>query len=429
MSLRDTKALGHIDLESTEFHIRSSMHGLGGKILEELLNSDNGGHQGQKIICDNDSEAEFKEYRNKKLQTVLGNVSVKRAYYYDSASKTGHCPKDKDLDVLGTSFSPGLRRIMSRVGAYRPFGLGHDDIKEMAGISVTSKEIERTACQLGEDVDEFYKKKEGPDNVIPFPPAATMYICVDGTGVPVVKSEAVGRKGKHEDGEAKTREAKLGCVFTQTSVDKDGYPVRDEASTSYVGAIENAEDFGNRIYKESTMRGVEKSKRTCVIGDGALWIWNLAELHFYGAIQIVDLYHAREHCWKIGKEILGADKKKMMLWVKNRIKELDQGEVEKLIAALEKLSPTTETEKESVQKKVNYFDKNKERMRYKKFRQQGLFVGSGVIEAGCRAVIGQRLKQSGMHWTVKHANNIIALRCCMSSNRWDDFWESRTSSA
>jgi hypothetical protein len=429
MSLRDTKALGHIDFESTEFHIRSSMHGLGGKILEELLNSDNGGHQGQKIICDNNCEAEFKEYRNKKLQTVLGNVSVKRAYYYDSTSKTGHCPKDTDLDILGTSFSPGLRRIMSRVGAYRPFALGHDDIKEMAGISVTSKEIERTACQLGEDADEFYKKKECPDNVIPFPPTATMYICVDGTGVPVVKTETIGRKGKHENGEAKTREAKLGCVFTQTSVDKDGYPVRNETSTSYVGAIENAEDFGNRIYKESTMRGVEKSKRTCVIGDGALWIWNLAELHFYNAIQIVDLYHAREHCWKIGKEILGADKKKMILWVKNRINELDQGKIERLIAALEKLSPTTETEKESVQKKINYFDKNKERMRYKKFRQQGLFVGSGVIEAGCRAVVGQRLKQSGMHWTVKHANNIIALRCCMVSNRWEDFWENRASSA
>jgi len=428
MSLRDADAFGHLDLEATEFTIRSSMHSLGGKVLEELLNSDNGGHQGRTIICDNGRKAEFKEYRDKKIRTVLGDISVKRAYYYDKESKTGHCPKDNDLDIQGTSFSPGLRRIMSRVGAYRPFALGHEDIKEMAGISVTSKEIERIACQSGEEVDEFYEKKE-TGSVIPFPPATTMYVCVDGTGVPVVKSETVGRQGKHENGEAKTREAKLGCMFTQASVDKDGYPVRDEASTSYVGAIESSEDFGNRIYKESRRRGVENAPRTCVIGDGALWIWNLAELHFYDAIQIVDLYHAREHCWKIGKEILGADKEKMGLWVKARIKELDQGKIEKLIAALEKLSPVTEAGKERVQKKINYFDKNKERMRYKKFRDLGLFVGSGVIEAGCRAVIGQRLKQSGMHWTVNHANNIIALRCCMFSNRWEDFWENRAKAA
>ena len=425
MSLRDTVALGHIDFESIEFYIRSSMHSLGGKILEELLNSDNGGYQGiNLLICD--SEAEFKEYRDKKVQTVLGSVSVKRAYYYDKENKAGYCPKDHDLDILGTSFSPGLRRIMSRVGAYRPFALGHDDIKEMAGISVTSKEIERIACQSGEDVDEFYTK-ELPDNVIPFPSAATMYICMDGTGVPVVKSETIGRKGKYEGGAAKTREAKLGCVFTQTGFDEDGYPVRDEASTSYVGAIETSEEFGNRIYKESRRRGVEKTKKLCVIGDGAPWIWNLADLHFHGATQIVDLFHAREHCWKIGKEIFSTDKEKMTLWVKDRIKELDQGEIDKLITALERLSPSTAVEKESVKKKINYFDKNKERMRYKKFRVHGLFVGSGVIEAGCRAVIGQRLKQSGMHWTVNHANNIIALRCCMLSHHWEDFWESRAS--
>lgn len=77
--------------------------------------------------------------------------------------------------------------------------------------------------------------------------------------------------------------------------------------------------------------------------------------------------------------------------------------------------------------KINYFEKNKERMRYKAFRNQGLFIGSGVVEAGCRTVIGQRLKQSGMHWTVPGANNIIALRCCILSNGWEDFWEYRAS--
>ncbi len=424
MSFRDKASLGHFDLESTELHIRSSMQGIGSIMLEEILNADNGGYRGRAV-----GNAEFKEYRHKKLQTVLGYVSVSRAYYYNKKSKVGYCPKDHDLDIKGTSFSPGLRRIMARVGAYRPFGLGHDDIKDIAGLSVTSKEIERISCQLGKNVDEFYEKEstELPDNIIPFPSTATMYICIDGTGVPVVKSETIGRKGKHEDGNAKTREAKLGCIFTQTSFDEDGYPIRDEASTSYVGSIETSEEFGNRIYRESRMRGIEKAKKVCVIGDGAPWIWNLADLQFYSAIQIIDIYHAREHCWSIGKEIFGTGKEKMGSWVKERIEELDQGKIEELITAMTELTPVTESGKEAVRKKINYFKKNKERMRYKKFRSQGLFIGSGVIEAGCRAVIGQRLKQSGMHWTVKNANSIIALRCCILSNRWEDFWENRAS--
>ena len=161
-----------------------------------------------------------------------------------------------------------------------------------------------------------------------------------------------------------------------------------------------------------------------MIGDGAPWIWNLADVQFSGATQIIDIFHAREHCWGIGKEIF-TDKEKMRSWVNARVKELDSGKIEELIAALKKLSPTTAAMEDFVKREMDYFEKNKDRMRYNEFRKQGMFIGSGVVEAGCRAVIGQRLKQSGMHWTVKHANNIIALRCCMMSSRWEDFWENR----
>ena len=82
-------------------------------------------------------------------------------------------------------------------------------------------------------------------------------------------------------------------------------------------------------------------------------------------------------------------------------------------------------DKELCEREIGYFEKNKERMRYADFKKRGLFVGSGVMEAGCRTVVGQRLKQSGMHWTVNGANSIIALRCNLLSNRWEDFWEYR----
>jgi hypothetical protein len=303
-------------------------------------------------------------------------------------------------------------------------------MKEMAGIHVTAKEIERMSHALGQQVGEFFRDEADmvlSEKVIPIQTVPLMYVSMDGTGVPVVKAETKDRQGKGEDGQAKTREAKLGCIFTQTTVDKEGRPVRDEGSTTYVGAIETAEEFGERLYAEARRRGLDRAQKVCVLGDGAVWIWNLAEEHFHGATQIVDLYHAREHYWNVAKAIFGDDVKKIALWTEQRRKELDNGEVEQVMQAIKRLSASHGRAQEICQREISYFEKNKKRMRYDEFRRQGLFVGSGVLEAGCRTVIGQRLKQSGMHWSVKGANSIIALRCCLLSNRWENFWEYRAS--
>jgi hypothetical protein len=100
-----------------------------------------------------------------------------------------------------------------------------------------------------------------------------------------------------------------------------------------------------------------------------------------------------------------------------------------LIESLKSLSPQSDEVQDEIRKAIAYFETNAERMRYQLFRRQGLFIGSGVVEAGCKTVIGQRLKQSGMRWTVQGANRIIALRCCQLSGRWDDFWELRATAA
>lgn len=408
--------------------IRSSMHSIGSIMLEEMINADGGGYKGRIIPCDKGHESKFMGYRDKELLTVLGEVKVRRAYYYDRQCNVGHCPKDNALDIEGSSFSPGVRRIMGRVGAHRPFGLGHEDIKEIAGFSVTAKEIERISNKLGQQAERFLKEQaetSSPENAILIKSVPKMYVCMDGTGVPMVKADVTGRQGKGETGQAKTREAKLGCIFTQTTVDKEGHPVRDEGSTSYTGAIETAEEFGKRIYSEAGRRGIDKAEMVCVIGDGAPWIWNIADEHLYGATQIIDLYHAREHYWNVARIVFGNNKKKLAHWTKQRRKELNKGKVGQVINAIKRVSPSTEVAKEICDKEISYFEKNKERMRYDVFKRKGLFVGSGVLEAGCRTVIGQRLKQSGMHWSVKGANNIISLRCCILSNRWEDFWEYR----
>jgi hypothetical protein len=340
-TLRDRERQDHVDLEVLEFHIRSSIHSVGSMLLERLINSDGGDYRGRTLRCEKGQMFESKEYRGKELLTVLGPVIVQRAYYYDRDRGEEYCPKDVVLDIAETSFSPGLRRIIARVGAYRPFGLGHADIKEMAGIEVDPKAIERVSHRLGKEVEGFYQKEGNPfllGNIVLLGLVGTMYICMDGTGVPVVKPEAASRKGKGEQGQAKTREAKLGCVFTQTTVDEKAYPKRDEGSTSYVGAIEKTEVFGNRIYAEVLRRGLERAQRVCVIGDAAPWVWNIAEEHFYGAIQIIDLFYARQHYWNVARAAFGSHQEKLNQWTERRRKGLYEGKVEGVIKAIQRLA-------------------------------------------------------------------------------------------
>ena len=217
------------------------------------------------------------------------------------------------------------------------------------------------------------------------------------------------------------------CLWsTQAAWDKEGYAIRDPDSTTYTGAVETAEEFGKRICREAWNRGWNRAAKKVVMGDGAEWIWNQADLHFPGAIQIVDLYHAREHLWDLARKLYPNDPANQKAWMKVHQKRLlDQGKIEKLVVALRSTESANPDVSEKLRTEADYFERNAERMRYPKFRRQHLFVGSGVIEAGCRTVVGSRLKQSGMFWTVRGANSIIALRCCHLNGRFEDYWEGR----
>jgi len=257
------------------------------------------------------------------------------------------------------------------------------------------------------------------------PSIPVLYIQFDGTGVPVVKKETVGRPGKAEGQPAHTREAKLGCVFTQTTWDQDGYAIRDPDSTTYVGAIETAEEFGKRIYLEAWKRGWSRAEKRVVMGDGAEWIWNLADQYFPGATQIVDLYHARQHLWDLARKLHPHDERDQRRWMMVHQDLLDNCKIKKLVASLRSTqTPSTELA-EKLRSEAQYFRRNARRMRYPKFRRQHLFVGTGVIEAGCKTLIGSRCKQSGMFWTVRGANAILALRCCQFNGELENYWEAR----
>lgn len=406
--------------------IRGSMHEVGALLLERVLN--HAGAPGAMVKCALGHQAAFVDHRSKEVTTVVGPIKLRRAYYYCDRCRKGMLPRDEQLDLVGTSFSPGVRRMMGRQGGKESFNEARCDLAELAGVKVKTKSVERVAEGIGAQLEGLGQRERAQAmaaNVVPLQSVPKFYISIDGTGVPVVKRETTGRRGKAESGEARTREAKLGCVFTQTTVDEKGRPQRDEASTTYVGAIELATECGWRIYGEAERRGLRRAAQVIILGDGAQWIWGLAAEHFPGAIQIVDLYHAREHLSDLSKLSYGPESIKAVRWSSERCAQLDAGDVESVLSSMRRMRPTGVKAKEELRKTIKYFENNIERMRYGEFRRQGLFVGSGVVEAGCKTIVGHRLKQSGMRWSVRGANDIITLRCIQLSGRWEESWEMR----
>lgn len=410
---------GALDLEATEMALREGMHQLGSRVLEKLLEVDQQQLDSKTVDCGRGHGARWLSWRPKQLLTVLGPIQIRRSYYYCEVCGTGVHPQDSQWGIEGTGLSPGVRRMMARLGSKESFEEAREDLAELAGVKVVTKQVERVSEQLGQQVQGWTAAAASDAK-----PGAKFYIAYDGTGVPVVPHETEGRKGKQ--GPAKTREAKLGCIFTQTRVDAEGRPERDPESTSYAGSIETAEEFGLRLYREAERRGLAQAAEVIALGDGAPWVWNVADEHFPTAVQIVDLYHAREHLAQAAKLIFASSSDPQSQGLRARTEELDAGRVEAVIGALGRSRPKDSAEQAALEREVNYFRNNAERMRYEDFRKRELFVGSGVVEAGCKTVVGQRLKRSGMHWTVRGANAIIALRCLILSGYWEAFWESRS---
>lgn len=418
-------------MEAVENALRTGLHQAGASALSELLHFDVPDADHRQVPCPCGASAKYVDMRSKTVLTVLGQACVVRPYYLCSHCHQGQSPADDELDIVETGFSPGVRRMQALVGQEAPFDHGRQQLKLLAGLDVTTKSVERVAESIGSDIAQREQQEIDRAVQLDLPmivgqPVPILYVQLDGTGVPVVKKETVGRPGKLEGLPAHTREVKLGCVFTQTKWDQEGYAMRDTDSTTYTGAIENAEQFGKRLYIEAWKRGWSRAEKKVVIGDGAEWIWNIAQEHFPGAIQIVDLFHARQHLWDIARLLYPTDTKRRNAWIGlHQTRWLDKGKIAKLVASLRAI-PTTDADlAKKLCNEADYFARNAVRMNYPKFRQQHLFVGSGVIEAGCKTVVGHRLKQSGMFWTVDGANSILALRCSHLNGRFEDYWEGR----
>lgn len=405
--------MGLGNLEAVELGLRQALLKDGRRLLQNLLEEasascpDNTSQPGEKC-----HPARFKE-----IETLFGPVQIRRDYFYGPATRKGRLPLDEALGLIDGS-SPGLVRLASRAAARSSYEAASQDLAELAGVQIDGRQIQRIVQHSGPRIGQ--QLLAGP--CVIEKPIPIMYVEVDGTGVPMMSEELVGRKGKQPDGSAKTREVKLGCVFTQTTTDAAGFPLRDNQSTTYAGSFEPAEAFGLKIRNEAQRRGIGSALTVVFLGDGAAWVWELARLNFPGAICILDFYHALEHLNDLCKLLYAGSEKWVHQMQEQWYDQMENNQIEQVIRSARRLSEREPARNQEIEKEIAYFENNRKRMLYKTYRQQGFFYGSGVVEAGCKTVIGQRLKQSGMLWGVPGAQSVLELRCALLGNRWDECW-------
>lgn len=406
---------GVANLEAVELGLREALLKDGRAVLEALYNQpdlsvpDDASRPGEKCHPD----------RVKNLQTLFGPITVRRHYYYDPQCQTGRFPLDQALGLI-QSFSPALVRLCARAAAKEGYASASADLLAQAGVAIESRQIQRLVNLVAPAVAAQLETST-PTSTDPIP---ILYAEVDGTGVPMVAKELAGRSGKQADGSAKTREVKLGAIFTQTKTDEEGLPVRDHQSTTYVGGFEAAPDFGTRVRDEARRRGLGRAAKVVFIGDGAAWIWELARGNFPMAILILDLYHALERLHELCDGLYGKDTPWAVRMKQTWTAMLKGDQVDEVIAAARRrLEDLSKPPDDPLAKQIAYFDHHRDKMRYQSYREQGLFYGSGVIEGGCKSVIGQRLKESGMFWTEPGARSVLTLRVALKSHRWDECWD------
>jgi hypothetical protein len=369
---------------------------------------------------------ELAGHRNKVVLSGLGWITLRRPYLYNRSKGQGRCPLDSAWGFVD-SYSPEVLRLSCRAAASAgSYEAASQDLLTYAGLPIDAKQLQRLVAQMG-PVMNRWRQAQGPA-LLGATCGEVMCIGTDGTGAPMRRRYLRGRKGK-QGGRARTREVKVGTIFTHRKpLTPEQRPERDYHSTTYLAAIVSSDDFGPLLRNEAIRRGMGSAKTVVFLGDGAVWVWNLARLNFPGAVCILDYYHACEHLSLLTAALYGEGtalaKRRYRLWKKWLLTD----KVAALIQQAKEDLPVEAGTRKSAKLQINYLDRNRGKMLYQTFRGAGYFIGSGVVEAGCKVVVGQRFKQSGMLWSRKGADHLLAIRCALLSAWFEDFWKTYTKS-
>ena len=385
------------DFAALESNLLAALKHDGARWLEELLND-------PALPCpDNQPRADEENFgpRPKAVLLTLGWITLRRPYFYSAQRQEGRFALDAALGLVD-SYSPGVARWMCRAAALAgSYQAASQDLLTYAGLEIDARQIQRMVLQMAPRMTQW-REAQGPV----FNPAAGDIFCVgtDGTGAPMRRKELRGRKGKNggEPAPARSRSEPFSPTANPTSQTSAPNATMTRRLTSPISSPPKSSE--SACAPKRLRRGIAQAKTIVFLGDGARWVWELARINFPEAICILDYYHACEHLTLLSQALYGEGsplaKKRFRQWRKALLKD----KVAQIIAQAKADLPTRPQSRQLAKKQIGYFQRNQSRMRYQTFRQAGYFIGSGVVEAGCKTVVGQRLKHSGMLWSRQGAS-------------------------
>jgi len=390
------------------------MNGLCRELMAELLAA------GAATAKDYEPEADERNAGNhgKRIVTLFGELpEIKRTYYWNEDSHSGHYPFDDRLGLVGR-YTPAAADEMARCAVSHPYKDAAEAFSRCHAFKVSPDTIREIVGMLYDESSAFAKGSGGGERDACDEKAGIVCVMADGTGMPMRKECLKGAKGK--DGRAKTREVKAGAIFVASKT-KDNEPHRDLDTTTYVATTHRREKFGKYLRSEFDRRFSREPDTVLYITDGGKWLHSIHESEFPFAVEILDVYHAVEHL----KPLLAG------LGIKENSKEwkyrhhywsecIKAGKVQNVLDYIWK-NMRARLGKDAM-REYKYYRSNAGRMKYDEYRANGWFIGSGVIESGCKTVIGQRFKQSGMIWSLKGAKALLPLRTLYKSNRLEQFF-------
>ena len=366
------------------------------------------GYRGPRQACGCGGAARFVGYRRRWVRGLPG-VAVSRAYYHCRACHRGVAPWDAEQGLDERVFTPHLKARVSEVCGREVYQEARETLDRLAGVSLAVSSLEEIVGEVGgrlravEDarVQAHFQAGIWPaaDPLLAQVAGRRAYLCVDAAKA-------------HTDGD--WHDIKVAAFFPgelPTGRRAEECPWDRVGEKRYLAIQEEADRFGERVYTFAVRLGAERAHELVFLGDGAEWIWKLARERFSDARQILDFYHATEHLWNLARAVFGEGSAAGKQWAETCVERLRDRGVPGLLASLAELRPhLTPKLREAVLQEVKYFRRNRKRMAYPRYRAAGMMIGSGPVEAACKSVVGKRLKGTGMRWSRKGADAMLAVR-------------------
>lgn len=369
------------------------------------------------------SKVVHRRSRPMQMQTEAGVVKLEVTYGQDAADKHWGCPIREHWGLtthqqLSLALEDKLAFTITATASYEEAAA----LAQKWGVPVTDSLLHCLTQRLGSraETQKQEQLKRAPVESEPKrAPAKLAVLMLDGWQV---RQRGAGwGKRKTTENRVEWHEWKTGVYYPQEKSARSASGRGVIVSKIVIGWQGDPVEFGRRLHWEALRAGLGRARARLVVGDGAAWIWNVAQDRWQGATELLDFYHASEHLWCLGRALNGEDEAATARWVEPLRHQLRHGCEKKVIAQIAALKVPPAEAGKAVMREQNYFESHSGRMNYRTIHRRGWPIGSGAVESACRQR-QCRFKRPGQFWTAQGMRNLSSLTEARHNNHWDELW-------